>query len=67
MPAALPVRRYVLSVEPPSAGNPLIGAKNCLITPHLAWASRESRRRLIDMAAGNVRAFLAGSPVNVVN
>lgn len=57
----------VLSVEPPSAGNPLIGAKNCLITPHLAWASRESRRRLIDMAAGNVRAFLAGSPVNVVN
>ena len=57
----------VLSTEPPPAGNPLLTARNCLITPHLAWASRESRARLIDVAAGNVRAFLAGSPVNVVN
>jgi len=56
----------VLSTEPPPAGNPLFMAKNCLITPHLAWASRESRARLIDVAAVNVRAFLAGAPVNVV-
>jgi glycerate dehydrogenase len=57
----------VLSTEPPPAGNPLLVAKNCLITPHLAWASRESRARLIDVAVANVRAFLAGKPVNVVN
>lgn len=57
----------VLSTEPPPAGHPLLGVKNCLITPHLAWASRESRARLIAAAANNLRAFLDGEPVNVVN
>ena len=57
----------VLSVEPAKADNPLLAAKNCLITPHVAWASRESRKRLIHLTAENIRAFLAGKPVNVVN
>lgn len=57
----------VLSVEPPSASNPLIGARNCLITPHNAWASRESRSRLMQLAVGNLAAFLAGKPTNVVS
>lgn len=56
----------VLSVEPPKPGHPLFTAKNCLITPHIGWASREARVRLIDATAANVRAFLDGKPVNVV-
>lgn len=56
----------VLSVEPPSAGNPLIGAPNCLITPHVGWATREARVRLIAQVAANLRAWQAGAPVNVV-
>ena len=56
----------VLSVEPPAESNPLIAAKNCLITPHIAWATREARARLMDMTAANLRAFLAGAPVNRV-
>ena len=56
----------VLSVEPPPADNPLLTAKNCLITPHIAWASRASRERLIAATAENVRCFLAGTPQNVV-
>jgi glycerate dehydrogenase len=57
----------VLSVEPPSLDNPLLHARNCLVTPHIAWATREARRRLLDTAVANVRAFLDGHPVNVVN
>lgn len=57
----------VLSVEPPGAGNPLLTAKNCVITPHNAWATRAARARLLTVAVANVRAFLAGRPQNVVN
>ena len=57
----------VVSVEPMAEDNPLLGVKNCFITPHIAWASRESRQRLMDTAVENLRAFLAGEPVNVVN
>jgi glycerate dehydrogenase len=56
----------VLSVEPPPATQPLIGAKNCLITPHIAWASRESRARLMALAVDNLAAFLGGAAINVV-
>jgi glycerate dehydrogenase len=57
----------VLSVEPPKNGNPLIGAKNCLITPHIGWASHKARLRLIDLTAANLSAYLAGKPINVVS
>lgn len=57
----------VLSVEPPPADHPLLTAKNCLITPHLAWATRAARARLMQTAIANVAAFLAGTPQNVVN
>ena len=57
----------VLSVEPPPASNPLLTAKNCVITPHVAWATRDARRRLIDVTAANLAAFFAGQPQNVVN
>lgn len=56
----------VLSQEPPPAGNPLFTAKNCIITPHIAWATKAARQRLLDIAVANVRAFLTGSPQNVV-
>ena len=57
----------VLSSEPPSPGNPLLHAKNCIVTPHIAWATKEARTRLLNTAIANVRAFLDGHPVNVVN
>ena len=57
----------VLSTEPPPADNPLLRAKNCCITPHIAWATAAARRRLLDTVVSNVRAFLAGEPQNVVN
>jgi len=57
----------VLSIEPPSAGNPLFTAKNCFITPHIAWATRSARSRLLNTAISNVEAFLVGKPVNVIN
>jgi glycerate dehydrogenase len=56
----------VLSVEPPPEDNPLLRAINCIITPHIAWATLESRTRLMKMAVQNVRAFLSGSAINVV-
>jgi glycerate dehydrogenase len=57
----------VLSVEPPPATNPLLTAKNCLITPHFGWATKAARQRLMQIAVANVRAFLGGKPQNVVN
>ncbi len=57
----------VLEVEPPSTDNPLLACTNAFITPHVAWATVEARRRLIEVAVDNVRAFLEGNPVNVVN
>jgi glycerate dehydrogenase len=56
----------VLAVEPPSANNPLLQAKNCLVTPHIAWATRAARSRLMDTAIANVKAFLEGKSQNTV-
>ena len=57
----------VVSTEPIRGDNPLLQAKNCIITPHISWAPKESRQRIMDCAVSNVKAFLSGSPVNVVN
>lgn len=57
----------VVSVEPPKNGNPLFGAKNLLVSPHIAWATLESRRRLFQIVTENVKAWLEGNPKNVVN
>jgi glycerate dehydrogenase len=57
----------VLSMEPPPAGNPLLSAKNCVITPHIAWATRNARARLLDVAVENIRGWIDGQPQNVVN
>ena len=57
----------VISEEPMKENNPLRTAPNCYLTPHIAWATREARIRLVDIAAGNLKGFLEGKPVNVVN
>jgi len=57
----------VLSAEPPSKDNPLFTAKNCIITPHIAWATKEARARLMATTVSNLSAFIGGNPVNVVN
>ena len=57
----------VLSQEPPRAGNPLLTARHCYITPHIAWASTAARERLMRIAVDNVKAYMEGKPVNVVN
>ena len=56
----------VLTEEPPLKGSPLISAPRCYITPHIAWASKAARRRLIDIAISNVKAFAWGEPQNQV-
>lgn len=57
----------VVSTEPIRADNPLLKAKNCIITPHMSWGAKESRQRIMDCTVNNVKAFLAGKPENVVN
>ena len=57
----------VLSLEPPEKNNPLLKAKNCFITPHIAWATRAARERLLQVVVDNVASFLAGKPQNVIN
>ena len=57
----------VLSTEPPCADNPLLTAKNCYITPHIAWATIEARERLMNIAISNLQAYIAGKPENIVN
>ena len=57
----------VLSVEPPTSDNPLLKTKNTVITPHIAWATKEARSRLMEIAVANIKAYLDGKPVNVVN
>ena len=57
----------VVAAEPIREDNPLLGAKNCLITPHIAWAPKESRARLMEIAVKNLAAFVNGTPQNVVN
>ena len=57
----------VVSTEPIRADNPLLTAKNCIITPHMSWGSQGSRQRIMDCTVNNIRAFLSGAPENVVN
>ncbi|MCL1818703.1 MAG: D-2-hydroxyacid dehydrogenase [Spirochaetaceae bacterium] len=57
----------VVSSEPIKGDNPLLKAKNCIITPHISWAAKASRQRLMDIAVDNLKAFVAGKPINVVN
>ena len=57
----------VVSTEPIRGDNPLLNAPNCLITPHISWAPKESRQRIMDMTADNIRSFIAGTPKNIVN
>ncbi len=57
----------VLSTEPPESSNPMLTAKNCFITPHIAWAAFETRKRLLTIFENNIKAFINGTPVNIVN
>ena len=57
----------VVSTEPIHGDNPLLKAKNCIITPHISWAPKESRQRIMNIAAENVKAYVEGAPINVVN
>lgn len=57
----------VVSAEPIRGDNPLLKAKNCIITPHMSWGAKESRQRIMDCTAENIRAYLSGQPVHVVN
>ncbi|MEO8597263.1 MAG: D-2-hydroxyacid dehydrogenase [Candidatus Solibacter sp.] len=57
----------VLSAEPPAESNPLLAAKNCLVTPHIAWATREARARLMELAVSNLSDWINGNPRNVIN
>ena len=56
----------VISVEPPPEDHPLLRARNCIVTPHMAWATRAARARLMDIVVDNLKSFLAGQPKNVV-
>ena len=56
----------VLSAEPPAESNPLLSARNCIVTPHIAWATREARARLMDLAIANISGWVGGNPVNVI-
>ena len=57
----------VVSSEPIQGNNPLLDARNCIITPHISWAPKESRQRLMDIATENLKAFIEGAPINVIN
>lgn len=57
----------VVSTEPIRIDNPLLMANNCIITPHISWASKESRQRLMNIAVDNLKAYINGKPVNVIN
>lgn len=57
----------VLSSEPPKSDNPLLSSPNCIITPHIAWATKEARQRLMNIAACNLDSFIAGVPINVIS
>ncbi len=57
----------VLSQEPPSIDNPLLSAPRCIITPHIAWATRATRQRILSLTLENITAYLAATPKNVVN
>ena len=57
----------VVSTEPIKGDNPLLSAKNCLITPHISWAAQAARQRIMDTTVDNVIAFIIGNPTNVVN
>jgi glycerate dehydrogenase len=57
----------VVSTEPIRGDNPLLEARNCIITPHISWAAQAARQRIMDITVDNIRAFINGNPVNVVN